>query len=209
MTIDISKGVYLTTKEIIDYAEKHNLDATDVWSQVIQKFVDLGANEVEGRFDAISDYSKDWDGFGRVGVQETGNTYHNNMQSYFGEWATQITIDQLLSNEEVTKVTAEATKEDKPFQLEVGKIYKSGHSFVKIISEVDGLTMNPFVGIKCTEQGHPLAYVGLYDVYGDPDSDNNNKKCRHYLEPMPKEHPNVVKIKELEEQINKLKEEMK
>ncbi len=209
MTIDISKGVYLTTKEITDYAEKHNLDATDVWKRVIDKFCELGATERDGytgQCELDCEYS--WKMLKYVGVREGNTTFLHDIYGYFGEDPTPITLDQLLSNEEVTKVTAEATKEDKSFQLEVGKIYKSGHSFVKIISEVDGLTMKPFVGVKCTEQGHPLAYVGLYDVYGDPDSDNN-KECRHYLEPIPKEHPNVAKIKELQEQINKLKDEMK
>ena len=201
MTIDISKEVYLTTKEIIDYAEKHNLDATEVWSQVIQKFVDLVADEKEGRFCATSDYSEDWYTFTHVGVREVGGTSHHNTLGCFGEEATQITLDQLLPTE--------VPEEEEPFHLEVGEIYKSGEDhYVKIISKVDGLTFKPFVGVKCTEQGHPLAYVGLYDVHGDPVSDNN-KECRHYLEPIPKEHPNVAKIKELEEQINKLKEEMK
>ena len=205
MTIDISKGAYLTTKEIIGYANNHDLVATGVWKLVIQKFVDLGANEYEGRADAISDYSGCWYGFDLVGVEEAGDTYHYDVISYFGEGATQITIDQLLSNEEVTEVP----EEDTPFQLEVGKIYKSGSEhYVKIIHNVAELTATPFVGVRCTEQGHPLPYVGLYSVDGKPD-DDNAKACRHYLKPIPKEHPNVAKIKELEEQINKLKEGMK
>ena len=209
MTIDISKGVYLTTKEIIDYAEKHNLTRVDVWRQVIQKFVDLGANEYEGRADAVSDYSGCWRGFNLVGVEEAGDTYHCDVSIHFGKGVTQITLDQLFSNEEVTKVTAEATKEDNPFQLEVGKIYKSGSEHhVKIVHKVAGLTATPFVGVRCTVEGYPIAYVGLYSPVGHPDVDSA-KACKHYLKPIPKEHPNVAKIKELEEQINKLKEEMK
>ena len=199
MTIDISKGVYLTTKGIIDYAEKHNLDATDVWSRVIQKFVDLGANEYEGRYYADSNYSEGWRDFDLVGVRET-EILTTTIWSNFGEGATKITLDQLLSNEEDI--------EDKPFPLGVGKIYKSGSEhYVKIVHNVTGLTATAFVGVRCTEQGHPLPYVGLYSVDGEPD-DDNAKACRHYLKPIPKEHPNVAKIKELEEQINKLKEGM-
>ncbi len=212
MTIDISKGVYLTTKEIIDYAKKRSLDATNVWELVIQKFVDLGANEYEGRADSIKDYSDCWRGFDLVGVEEAGDTYHHDVSSYFGEGATKIALDLLFTYEVtpkgVTKVTAGATKEDTSFQLEVGKIYKSGSEhYVKIVHNVDGLTVTPFVGVSCTVGGHLSSYIGLYSLFGEPDYDNG-KVCRYSLSPLPKEHPNVAKIKELEEQIIKLKEEM-
>ena len=206
MTIDISKGVYLTTKEIIDYAEKHNVDATDVWKRVIDKFCELGATERDGYTEqSVVGCEYSWAILKYVGVREDNTTFLHDIYGYFGDDPTPITIDQLFASEG----TAEATKEDNPFQLEVGKIYKSGSEhYVKIIHNVAELKATPFVGVRCTEQGHPLPYVGLYSVDGEPD-DDNAKACRHYLEPIPKEHPNVAKIKELEEQINKLKEEMK
>lgn len=200
MTIDISKGVYLTTKEIKDYAKKHNLDATDVWKRVIQKFVDLGVTEYEGREGASEDYSLDWPCFRLVGVRDDNTTYHNDPYTYFGDDPTPISIYQLFASE--------ATEEYTPFQLEVGKVYKSGNEYVKIVYKEEGLKYFSYVGLYCNAIGDVYAYVGLFNVDGFPDN-CNNVRLRDNLEPLPTEHPNVTKIKELEEQINKLKEDMK
>jgi hypothetical protein len=206
MTIDISNRLYLSTQEIKDYARENDLDPTDIWKKVIDKFVELGAEEVEGYSDKCEyDYEvpeffqeeSKWQLRNYVGVDVDNNTAHWITVGSFGHGVIRTSLEQLLPE----------LFQDKPFELEVGKVYKSGGGYVKIIHKVEGLSFHPFVGIRCSVSGKPLHLVGLYNGVGMFECDNPSP-LRNNLQPISTEHPNVSKIKELEEQINKLKEEM-
>jgi hypothetical protein len=69
----------VTTKDIKEYASDHNLNPTDVWKKVIDKFVKNGATEYEGYTNYCEDhYSDDWDGFRSCYVTEQNITLHHN-----------------------------------------------------------------------------------------------------------------------------------
>lgn len=69
----------VTTEDIKNYAYEHNLNPTDVWKKVIDKFVKNGATEYEGYTNYCEDhYSDDWDGFCGCYVTERNITLHYN-----------------------------------------------------------------------------------------------------------------------------------
>jgi hypothetical protein len=84
----------VTTKNIKEYASEHNLNPTDLWKKVIDKFVNNRAMEYEGYTDNCFDcYVERWEQFRYCGVDSSNEIFHTNVMLF-----TIISVKELLED---------------------------------------------------------------------------------------------------------------
>jgi L-rhamnose mutarotase len=89
----------VTTKDIKEYASEHNLNPTDVWKKVIDKFVKNGATEYAGYTENCVDYyAKYWKRYRYCYVTSQNVTFH--YDSGRGTTIISVSVKELLEENE-------------------------------------------------------------------------------------------------------------